>query len=219
MNKLKKLFLALSCFSPLYLIFGLKNAYELYSLQQEIIGLADNDRIALLNTEMKYNWILLISWCTLVAFSILGVVFFSRSFLQNRRKSKEHVLLVKAKNITADYFFTYFSLFVLSFFTIDPTKTENMMDIIIFAILMIGMLVVYIRNDMFFINPVLNLFRYKSFDVVYRKLSAGGEKEDEQEEFDARVFSSENLNQRRNKKHYITFSPHDFSICYSDNKE
>ena len=97
---------------------------------------------------------------------IVGIVRFHRKFLKAKKLSKEVVVLVKAENITADYYFTYFSLFVISFFSVDPTVPK---DVLIFSFLMVLIIWVYIVNEMYFVNPVLNILRYKSFSIVYHK--------------------------------------------------
>ena len=55
-------------------------------------------------------------WLLLLVISVVGIIQFQASFLKAKRLSKETVILKKAENITADYYFTYFSLFVISIF-------------------------------------------------------------------------------------------------------
>ena len=114
---------------------------------------------------------------------------FSKPKIMNSGKklSKEVVVLEKAENITADYYFTYFSLFVISFFSVDPTVPK---DVLIFSFLMVLIIWVYIVNEMYFVNPVLNILRYKSFSIVYHKnLKLEEDDEKEIEEFEIKVFS------------------------------
>ena len=106
---------------------------------------------------------------------------------------------------------TYFSLFVISFFSVDPTKIK---DILIFTFLMVLIVWVYVANEMYFVNPVLNIVGYKSFAIVYYKNSSSkGLEEKEQQKYEIKVFSKKPLNRMIGKKFFVTFSPHDFSVC------
>ena len=148
---------------------------------------------------------------------IVGIVRFHRKFLKAKKLSKEVVVLVKAENITADYYFTYFSLFVISFFSVDPTVPK---DVLIFSFLMVLIIWVYIVNEMYFVNPVLNILRYKSFSIVYHKnLKLEEDDEKEIEELEIKVFSRVPLNRMMGEKLFVTFSQHDFSVCYPVMKE
>lgn len=79
---------------------------------------------------------------------------------------------------------------------------------------------VYIVNEMYFVNPVLNILRYKSFSIVYHKnLKLEEDDEKEIEEFEIKVFSRVPLNRMMGEKFFVTFSQHDFSVCYPVMKE
>lgn len=74
-------------------------------------------RLSLLNQSkgFYFNVSQFSIWLILLMVGIVGIVRFHRKFLKAKKLSKEVVVLVKAENITADYYFTYFSLFVISF--------------------------------------------------------------------------------------------------------
>ncbi len=55
------------------------------------------------------------TWLILTAAGIIGIIYFRKNFLKSKTLSKQTIILTKAENITADYYFTYFSLFVISF--------------------------------------------------------------------------------------------------------
>lgn len=72
----------------------------------------------------------------------------------------------------------------------------------------------------YFVNPVLNILRYKSFSIVYHKnLKLEEDDEKEIEEFEIKVFSRVPLNRMMGEKLFVTFSQHDFSVCYPVMKE
>lgn len=217
MNKFEKISLAFSCFLPLYFIFGIQNVMKAISLYQKI---NNNDIFRGLsgqNAGFRFNAILGFIWSMLILLSIGGILFFIKKFLEAPNRAKDTVVLLKADNITAEYYFNYFSLFVISFFTVDPTEIS---DILILGFLVLLIIVVYIRNDMFFVNPILNLIGYKSFNISYRKIAVSQmENRNRKDEiFEIKVFSKENLNRALQDEYFVTFSPHDFSVCYSKNK-
>lgn len=164
----------------------------------------------------RFNAGMFVVWLILFLIGVIGIVCFHKSFLKAGKLSKETVVLMKAENITADYYFTYFSLFVISFFGVDPTNPK---DIIVFTFLMVLIIWVYVANEMYFVNPVLNIVGYKSFSIVYHKSSSSNNhNEKEDRSFEIKVFSKEPLNRKTGEKNYVTFSPHDFSVCRSVSK-
>lgn len=116
MSKPVKFSLALSCFLPLFLIFGAENlcaaicAFSAVENKELLPLLKGQSNIFWFNASMLAVWLLLLMTC------VVGILRFQSSFLKAKRLSKETVILKKAENITADYYFIYFSLFVISFF-------------------------------------------------------------------------------------------------------
>jgi hypothetical protein len=215
MSKLAKLSLALSCFLPLFFIFGIENlcaaccefsASENKNLVQSLLYQSEG---------FFFNAGLFSVWLLLFVIGIGGIIRFRKAFLKAQQLSKDTVILTKAVNITADYYFTYFSLFVISFFGVDPTQYK---DVLIFIFLMVLIIWVYIANEMFFVNPVLNIMGYKSFSILYQKSASNTVEGMAPKAFEINVFSKEHLNRRTGEKLFLTFSPHDFSVCYPISK-
>ena len=198
MNKFQKISLAVSCFSPLYIILAFKNILKIYDLHgMENFNWKSFDYI--------YNVSLIVLWIICLLVGVLGILAFKNNFLSAHEKPAEKVKVEYAENVTSDYYFTYFSLFILTFFTIDPTIWS---DIATLALLMIFIIWVYVCNEMWFINPVLNVIGYKSFKLIYSKPA------NPNKEFEIRVFATDNLSKEIYEDLYITYSLHDFSICY-----
>ena len=160
MSKFAKFAMALSCFSPLFLIFGAENGCAAVCAFSREDVYVISEIFKNQSYSFRFNAILSGVWLLLLIVGIGGIIYFHKSFLKATKLSKKSVKIVKAENITADYYFTYFSLFVISFFGIDPTKCK---DILVFEI---------------------------------------------------RVFSREHLNRKIGENLYVTYSPHDFSVCY-----
>jgi len=212
MNRLVKFALALSCFLPLFFIFGVENLCAALHHFSAMKNVEQTPELLLCHSRgLYFNAALTVVWLILFIAGICGIIHFRRTFLNSRTSAKETVILTKAENITADYYFTYFSLFVISFFSVDPTKLK---DVLIIFFLMVLIIWVYITNDMYFINPVLNLLGYRSFSITYHKSTAQTAMDPVPDSFEIKVFAKEHLERMRGKKFFITFSPHYFSVCY-----
>ena len=211
MSKFAKFALALSCFCPLFLIFGAENGCAAACAFSRAEGHTLCKILEIQSGNFWFNTVLCGVWFAFFVVGIGGLIHFHKSFLKAKKLSRTTVKIVKAENITADYYFTYFSLFVISFFGVDPTKLK---DILIFAVIMVLIIWVYVANEMYFVNPVLNIVGYKSFAIVYYKNSSSkGLEEKEQQKYEIKVFSKKPLNRMIGKKFFVTFSPHDFSVC------
>lgn len=216
MSKITKLALALSCFLPLFFIFGIKNLCAVINTFSNIENVNILQNFLYQNNVFYFNAILFTIWIMLFFIGICGIKCFTKTFLKAKKMSKEIVVLDKAENITAEHYFTYFSLFVLSFFEVNPTHIK---DILVFLFIMILIIWVYIANDMYFVNPILNFLGYKSFSITYHKFYPQNSFEENQEKlFEIKVFTNHPLNRMINKKVFVVFSPHDFSVCYEITK-
>ena len=221
MNKIFKFCLSLSCFIPLYIILSIKNIRKIVDVYQNIVS-NENDAGISLVQDLRYNLYLLFVWIVLIFLASIGLIWFKKTFLKNKKAAKRKINITSVKNITAEYYFTYFSLFVLTFFTIDLTSSEDYLNMIIILLLLILMIWVYLKNDMFFINPILNIIGYKSYLITYNRNTENQnintsedlleEKKDKQ--FEVRVFSKENIESGTHDNWLISLSEYDFSICY-----
>ncbi len=166
MSKPVKFSLALSCFLPLFLIFGAEN---LCAVICAFSAVGNKNLFPLLKGQSNIFWFntsMLAGMAATVGDQCRSNYSISGSFFKGKKTIERNCNFEKAENITADYYFTYFSLFVISFFGVDPT---NLKDILIFGFLLILIIWVYIANEMYFVNPVLNILGYKSFSILYEK--------------------------------------------------
>lgn len=198
MHKLQGFALALSCFMPIFVILGMKNGLNLYELQSDI----HFDQ-----AEWDFNLWVLGLWGGLFLCGCIGFCRFRCIFLKNTKRSHDTVIIKQAENLTTAYYFTYFGFFVISFFSVDPTKVS---DVISFCVILTLVVIVYVTNKMYFINPMVTLLGYKSFKIVYSKPLF----DSEGEAFECNVYSKEDLTLNIGKQFFLTFSPLDFSICF-----
>lgn len=87
-------------------------------------------------------------------------------FLENKNSAEVmEIKVIQKKSITQQHFLGYFSLFVLFALTFELEKI-SMFVIFLLIIILIG--IVYIKNDLFYINPFLNILGYNFYDVKYK---------------------------------------------------
>ena len=139
-----KTMLYVSAFIPMYVLL-------LFKLLIEIIN--KNLTFNILNSIIT---ILLIF---LTFFGVLGVFL----TINNQKLEKNTVKVVEFNNSTDQHFLSYFSLFVLFALTFELEKFSMAIDFILILVL-IGL--VYIKNNLFYINPFLNILGYSFYDVT-----------------------------------------------------
>lgn len=137
--------LFLSVFVPLYLLIEINLILELIN---------GNLHFNVLNTTMLILMIILI---------IMGIMGIASTI---KIKSKKHlkIKIINQTNITDQHFFGYFSVFVLFALSYDLSKVSMS---IVFIIILIFIGIVYIKNELFYINPFLNLIGYSFYRVSY----------------------------------------------------
>jgi len=148
MNIFKKILLYLSAFAPLYFLLLTKIVIELIN---------KNLHINTLNT------IMLSLLCTLIGLGTLGV-FFAFSGAKTTK-----INIISCKNITEKHFLGYFSLFVLFALTFE-IQYVAMAVVFVMILIMVG--VVYIKNNLFYINPLLNIVGFSFYQVEYNTSSS-----------------------------------------------
>ncbi len=161
--------LFISSFVPLYLLVIIKTFIEI------------------LNGNLHFNVtnsILLGLMFVLTVIGIVGVIY----LIRYERKTTEEIVIIEYTNTTDKHFLGYFSLFVLFALTFDLSKV-SMSVIYIIILILVG--IVYVRNNLYYINPLLNIIGYSFYEVAYRN-SRG-------EEHRAKMFFKGKLNLARYK--------------------
>ena len=143
---MKKLILFISAFVPMYILF-------LINLLVELIN--HNLSFNILNTCVLITLIILIliGWC--------GLLF----IIKNQKGKSKKCTIVSKKNLTDQHFLNYFSLFVLLALAFDLSK---FCFVCVFVVLHIFIGVVYIKNNIFYVNPLLNILGYSFYDITIK---------------------------------------------------
>lgn len=103
----------------------------------------------------------------LIAELILMIGIASALFLlmkSNRKVATKKIKIDVVKNRTAEYYLAYYSLFILSLIGFSLTEVR---DIIVLILLLVVLGIVYIKNELYFINPTINIFRSFIYEVEY----------------------------------------------------
>lgn len=146
MSKFRKIGLFLSSFLPLFLLIIIKELIEIFN---------ENWTFNFLNTSMLLVLVIFIIWGCLSFYSVYNEV--------KVQKSKK-IRLIDKTNLTDKHFLGYFSLFVLFAITFE-IEMYSMAVIFFIVLFLIG--VVYIKNDMYYINPLINLLGFSFYDIEY----------------------------------------------------
>ncbi|MBQ4558472.1 MAG: hypothetical protein IJA61_03770 [Clostridia bacterium] len=144
-QRLLDILLYISSFIPLYLLVVLKTIIEI------------------INGNLTFNinnTILISAMMMLTLFGVIGIVYL---FKREDRQLKK-VKIISTTNLTDIHFLGYFSLFVLFALTFDLSKV-SMSIVYLIILLLIG--IVYVRNNLFYINPLLNIIGYSFYEVEY----------------------------------------------------
>lgn len=141
---MKKIFLYLSAFIPLYCLIITKLLIEI------------------INKNLTFNVLNTISLCLMLLLIILGLV--GLWLVEKTDGEIVKIRIIQHSSITEQHFLGYFSLFVLFALTFELEKI-SMFVIFLIIIFLIG--IVYIKNDLFYINPFLNILGYNFYDVKY----------------------------------------------------
>ena len=142
---MKKILLYLSAFVPLYFLVSIK-----------II-------INFINNNLDFNFLNIISLFFFIFLIILGV-FGAILSINHKNTPSTKIKIIKKKSITEQYFLGYFSLFVLFALTFE---LEQICMFIVFILIIILIGIVYIRNDLFYINPFLNILGYNFYNITF----------------------------------------------------
>ena len=120
--------------------------------------------VELINQNLTLNILNTCVLITLVALILLGwcgLIF----IIKNQKGKSKKCKIVSKKNLTDQHFLNYFSLFVLLALAFDLSK---FCFVCVFIVLHIFIGVVYIKNNIFYVNPLLNILGYSFYDITIK---------------------------------------------------
>lgn len=149
----RKLVMYISAFLPMFLIMWIKEV---------LVGIRN-----VVEKPWRYSWESIYHNRYLIAelaFIIIIGILISWLLKRNKKTGKYTVSLKTVKNRSAEYYLAYYSLFVLALIEFSLTDP---IDLTVLVLLLIVLGVVYIKNDLFFMNPTINIFQSYIYEVEY----------------------------------------------------
>lgn len=186
---MKKILLFLSAFIPLYFLIIVKILIDI---------IFNNLHFNFLNT------LTLIILTVAISLGIYG----AKISITHKNTPKRSVKLLKKACITEKYFLGYFSLFVLFALSFELERV-SMFVVFILVIILIG--IVYIKNDLFYINPFLNILGYNFYDITFEDIET-------KKIYKTKVVYKGKLN-LKNEIRLIKLSHENFSLIKNENKK
>ena len=139
-----KICLYISSYIPLYFLITLKEIIDI------LTGNLSFDVV---------NAVMIIFNLGLILLGLISV------FVFINQSDYENIEILSCHNITKDDFLPYFPLFVLFALAFE---LEYLSMAVVYVIILIMVGVVYIKNEMFHINPFLNMIGYRTYKVTYK---------------------------------------------------
>lgn len=149
---LRKIILFISSYIPLYILMICKNILERITDKGRFINIFNRNFI----------WFDEVNDYALVILVILVVI--SLIYLVVKIKStsgEKYYKIISVEDETSNYYFNYISVYLLSCLGLT---LNNIVDVFILFFIMFIVGIIYISNNMTYMNPTLNLLGYK----VYR---------------------------------------------------
>lgn len=144
------------------------------------------------------NWYILAG----IIFICISIVLGAIGFFVIYRKAKGTYAIcnvVKKQNVTGDFYFGYFSLFVLLFMNFN---LDDIINLILYFVLIIILAIVYCSNKLFYINPTIMLLGKRIYTLQVKL---------EGEDIEVKVITSKRI--EINKAYKFYFSQYEFTVC------
>lgn len=149
----RKLVMYFSAFLPMFSIMWTK----------EILLIFRN----ILEKPCEYSWSSIYSNPYLIGeiivIFLVGLILYCL-LKRDQRISVYTITLKSVKNRSAEYYLSYYSLFILALIGFSLTDP---IDLIILLLLLIVLGIVYIKNNLFFMNPTVNIFQSYIYEIEY----------------------------------------------------
>lgn len=179
-ENLKDFFLFLSAFVPMFILIFLKLVIDM------------------MNHNLTFNVLNTLNFITLILLIVLGICGLVWNIYS--KEGTREITIIECKNITDQHFLGYFSLFVLFALQLDLSLVSGYCT---FILIMIFIGIVYIKNSLFYINPLLNILGFNFYDITY---TLEGEKEKRQ----TKMFFKGKL--KEGKPYYVNIKNDNFTF-------
>ena len=156
---LRKIMLFISSYIPLYILMILKNVLERTTDKGKFLNLF-NRKFIFFDEINDYALVVL-----------LGLCLISLVYLALKTKStdgQKYYKVISVEDETSNYYFNYISIYLLSCLGLT---LNNIVDVFVLFFIMIIVGIIYINNNMTYMNPTLNLLGYKVYSARVKLMS------------------------------------------------
>lgn len=155
LTKNEKFIFFITSYTPMWSIFLLKIYFTEKNTNTEIFFY---EFISICNTNINIKQGIMIFLVLLIFFSIYKLL----NILNPKDCKSSPIKIISVKNISIDYLTNYFSLYLFPFFALEIV---NILTIVILIIILLLSSYLYVKNNILYINPILNLLGYSIYDV------------------------------------------------------
>lgn len=153
---LRKIILFISSYIPLYLLMIIKNIVERCTDGGKFLDIGHKIKNMVLFDEVN-DWAILV----MGALIIISYLYLMRKI--RNTNAEVYYEIKEVSDETSNNYFNYISVYLLSCLGLS---LNNIVDIVVFILLMIIVGFIYISNDMIYLNPTLNFMKFKVYNVV-----------------------------------------------------
>jgi hypothetical protein len=159
--------LYVSAFLPMFAIMWIKEVVS------SVVDAVNDFYSSVANTPFGLSFVsevckAMFNWSLLIEFIVFAFVFVVLCLMMkgNEKSAAKMVKVKNLKNRVAEYYLAYFSLFVLA---LIGFSLVDIVDIISLFLLMLILGIVYIRNEMFYMNPTVNLLKSFIYEIEFEE--------------------------------------------------
>jgi hypothetical protein len=181
MKKAVSVILFLSSYIPLFTIIIIQNFFSLFEKVKDILEAKD---IMLLEMFTKSDYLIkgIVSilsfdefWIITFFVIVITTLLFELARLLNKLNDTKpfKVKIKEIKNVNHELVTSYFAIYIFPFITLNLTQLSG-----IIQFLFLGTIIgyVYIKNELFYVNPVLNIiFKFNIYNakMIYEDENSG----------------------------------------------
>lgn len=148
-----KILLFLSSYIPLYILLIIKNILERITVEGRFVDI--------LSKLSGASWFDSINDYALLILSTISIVSFVYLLASLKRsKGDKQYKVIEVEDKTGELFFSYISIYLLSCMTLSLNR---IVDCFVFLFTMIIVGIIYVKNDMQYLNPIMNILGYKIY--------------------------------------------------------
>lgn len=168
-----RIILFISSYFPMYLIIIIQNASSFINRCNEILKQKSIEVLAIIHDKgmliSSIQTVLgILEFYVIIFFVSLSIMslYLVKKMLNELKDYKDETFQLKVteiKNVNYQYVITYFSAYIFPFITINLSTIAGILQ---FAVLWILIGYIYIKNNLVFINPTLNIFfKYNIYET------------------------------------------------------